>query len=484
MAERMPKPSPTIKAMLQTPSTPNIPPTSIPASTTVSGKKLVLIGYSQMNIAENQLKQNWPDINIISINPPPNNNNNRMLTYESADRLCDILNGDSGKAENDKYILNEGDVVVIDLLSNGLLVTPDNPSISCRPLSSKMMVDGREINTLHTVSRTKDKDGNHYKFSIYHENDIDNLVTLVAGFARYVEKRTKSLVVILGPLPRFPLPCCNNPDHTLTNGASNKTLLRLIRDLNFFVGVSNQINTVREGGYSIGLPFDVVVAGVSGLASPYDCAKTIKADNVHCHAWVINRLNNILISMFNVPTTDLAKIIGFHPTLPICTSITFSIWQKRIHYFNTRQILRHLPIDDGNLPNVTCSAKLCVSTHDPDLPKPDPSTKTIYGKKRPSTSSCSSSSGPSASRKPHIITPSHPAPRHNHNPSISRIVNRPIAAPQPLMSLSVPSPSDGSAANRSGIRSRLGQRSTCSISNSGNNSDRKRFGSCKKSRSN
>ena len=136
----------------------------------------------------------------------------------------------------------------------------------------------------------------------------------------------------------------------------------------------------------------------------------------------------------------------FHPTLPICTSIAFSVWQKRIHYFNTRQILRHLPIDDGNLPNVTCSAKLCVSTHDPDLPKPDPSTKTIYGKKRPSTSSCSSSSGPSASRKPHIITPSHPAPRHNHNPSISRIVNRPIAAPQPLMSLSVPSPSNGSAA--------------------------------------
>ena len=46
MAERMPKPSPTIKAMLQTPCTPNIPPTSIPASATEAGKKLVLIGYS------------------------------------------------------------------------------------------------------------------------------------------------------------------------------------------------------------------------------------------------------------------------------------------------------------------------------------------------------------------------------------------------------------------------------------------------------
>ena len=82
------------------------------------------------------------------------------------DRLCEILNGDSGKAENDKYILNEGDVVVIDHLSNGLLVTPDNPGISCCPLSSKMMVDGCKINTLHSISRTKDKDSNHYKFGI------------------------------------------------------------------------------------------------------------------------------------------------------------------------------------------------------------------------------------------------------------------------------------------------------------------------------
>ena len=462
MAERMPKPRPTIKSRLHTSAKPN--PTPSTTITSKAARKLVLVGYSQMSIAASQLKQNWPDTNVVSISPPLNNNQNRMLTYESADKLCDILNGDSGSADDGVYILNEGDVVVIDLFSNGLLITPANPSISTRPLSSKMMVDGREVNSLHLVSRTKDKNGRNYKFGICHEDDINGLVSLVAGFARYVEKRTKSLVVILGPLPRFPLPCCDNPAHTLTDGANNKTLLRLIRDLNLFVGVSDQLNTVRSGGLIVGLPFDVVVAGVPGLASPYDCAKIVKADNLHCHAWVINRLNNILISMSKVPTKDIAKSIGFSPSNPICTSFPFSSWQSRLLFcfFST---------DNWYLPSVNCSGKLSINAQDPDT---ETQPKTTLGKKRPAASSRCPSSGHSASRQPHPATPSHPAttahpaPRHNHNPSISRIVNRPnslSATPQPLMSLTLPSPSAGSAASRGGIHARLGRHLASSSSN-------------------
>ena len=40
-----------------------------------------------MSIAVIQLKQNWPDTNVISISHPPSlNNHNRILTYESRTR--------------------------------------------------------------------------------------------------------------------------------------------------------------------------------------------------------------------------------------------------------------------------------------------------------------------------------------------------------------------------------------------------------------
>ena len=62
----------------------------------------------------------------------------------------------------------------------------------------------------------------------------------------------------------------------------------------------------------------------------------------------------------------------------------------------------------------------------------------------------------SASQHPLPAAPSNPAPRHNHNNSISRIVNHPstFSAPQPLRSLKLPSPSSGSTANGGGIYAR------------------------------
>ena len=70
-----------------------------------------------------------------------------------------------------------------------------------------------------------------------------------------------------------------------------------VRDINLFVGVSDQTNTISKGELFLGLPYDFIVAGVSGMTTTYDCAKTVRADNAHCHAWVLNRLNNIMATL-------------------------------------------------------------------------------------------------------------------------------------------------------------------------------------------
>ena len=85
--------------------------------------------------------------------------------------------------------------------------------------------------------------------------------------------------------------------------------MRQVRDINFFVGVSDQANTIRKGELLLGLPYDVIVAGVT---TTYDCAKTVRADDAHCHAWVLNRLNNIMATLLSIPTENLHNLnLGF-----------------------------------------------------------------------------------------------------------------------------------------------------------------------------
>ena len=192
---------------------------------------------------------------------------NRRISYETADRLAAQFLGDTGKSENDKYILEEGDVVVLDLFTNALLVpaSPSAAKTSGRPLSTKMVVDGREINALHTVTRTKDRSGKHFKFAVIHKNDVQDLCELVVSFATFISKQTKALVIILGPFPRFPLPFYNDKEHNLANNDTWESLMRQVRDINFFVGVSDQANTIRKDELLLSLPYDVIVAGLSRI---------------------------------------------------------------------------------------------------------------------------------------------------------------------------------------------------------------------------
>ena len=40
----------------------------------------------------------------------------------------------------------------------------------------------------------------------------------------------------------------------------------------------------------------------------HNCAKTVWADNAHCHAWVLNRLNIIMVTLLSLPTENLPNL--------------------------------------------------------------------------------------------------------------------------------------------------------------------------------
>ena len=58
----------------------------------------------------------------------------------------------------------------------------------------------------------------------------------------------------------------------------------------------------------LGLPYDVIVAAVRGMAMTHNCAKTVWADDAHCHAWVLNRLNIIMVTLLSLPTENLPNL--------------------------------------------------------------------------------------------------------------------------------------------------------------------------------
>ena len=78
----------------------------------------------------------------------------------------------AGKSENEKYVLEEGDSVVLDLFTNALLVPVLQrlADVHYQPRwwwtrEILPVVDSREINALHTVTRTKNRSGKHFKSS-------------------------------------------------------------------------------------------------------------------------------------------------------------------------------------------------------------------------------------------------------------------------------------------------------------------------------
>ena len=107
--------------------------------------------------------------------------------------------------------------------------------------------------------------------------------------------------------------------------------MRQVRDINFFVGVSDQTNTIRKDELLLSLPYDVIVSGVSGMTTTYEC----RADNAHCYVWVLNRLNNSMATLLSIPTENLLNLnLGFDASMQSCTSSPFPMWQERLRWTN------------------------------------------------------------------------------------------------------------------------------------------------------
>ena len=94
----------------------------------------------------------------------------------------------------------------------------------------------------------------------------------------------------------------------IDEGYTCESLLWQVRHINFLVGVSDRANTIRQGELLLGLPYDVIVAAVRGMAMTHNCAKTVWADDAHCHAWVLNRLNIIMVTLLSLPTENLPNL--------------------------------------------------------------------------------------------------------------------------------------------------------------------------------
>ena len=179
--------------------------------------------------------------------------------------------------------------------------------------------------------------------------------------------------------------------------------MRQVRDINFFVGVSDQANTIRKDELLLSLPYDVIVSGVSGMTTTYEC----RDDNYHCYVLVLNRLNNSMATLLSIPTENLLNLnLGFDASMQSCTSSPFPMWQERMRWTNDSLELS-TSVTDGYLPQVVCSSPLLVNTQDTgiptclNLPENRPARPASVGKRRHASGSRSPSSTGSSTRQPH-----------------------------------------------------------------------------------
>ena len=207
----------------------------------------------------------------------------------------------------------KGDIVLLDGMCNVLLTHGDRNVVQDADPLTLVKDKTPSKSVIHLAAKTE---FSFEKMKISSLDHIDLSIRCIADFCKQMEKG-QIKVIVLGPLPRFPIKCCVKLDHGLVRGQSCDNLNRLIRDLNSFVAKSSLFNSK---GVKCGLPFETAVPDAVG---PWSGSGIVRPDNVHPFGKHIRALASSVLEI--VP--NLLNGWSWVPTIP--ASVTFKEWLPR-----------------------------------------------------------------------------------------------------------------------------------------------------------
>ena len=275
--------------------------------------RLVLVGASNAANLLDIFKQGFPHVPAKVISP------RGMGSRFSRCTIAGI------KADIAREKLQNSDTIVLFGFSNSLLrnklTSPLNSTFSLKPLSLSTTIDSKAVHSFHACISAKFSSNTQPLYPIS-DSEVAELCALLVDLIRHLEKTSKANIILLGPLPRFPLRCCADSRH---HGSGESDTMTLIRDINAFVVASDVLNTLRSGGNCLAIPFDVVARRM--LANPYDGSLSVKADNVHVHEWVLKEIASLIIAIM---AASPKKEIGLSGDHPVVTSLDFKSWRPAV----------------------------------------------------------------------------------------------------------------------------------------------------------
>ena len=182
--------------------------------------------------------------------------------------------------------------------------------------------------------------GNSRRLVPIDDDDVDGAVELLAHMAEQIHNKSGAQVLILGPMPRYPTICCNDPAHHIAAGEVS----RFIRDLNYFLSLHKRLNT---GGVRV-IPFHVAVRTLG--VEPYAGSDIVSADNVHLQPRVRSTIAKVILDIKNCKWDSL----GFpNRTFHECP---FKPWREALHKKNVEAAL-HSTDCQGPLADRVTSSK-------------------------------------------------------------------------------------------------------------------------------
>ena len=275
--------------------------------------RLVLVGASNAANLLDIFKQGFPHVQAKVISP------RGMGSRFSRCTIAGI------KADIAREKLQNSDTIVLFGFSNSLLrnklTSPLNSTFSLKPLSLSTTIDSKAVHSFHACISAKFSSNTQPLYPIS-DSEVAELCALLVDLIRHLEKTSKANIILLGPLPRFPLRCCADSRH---HGSGESDTMTLIRDINAFVVASDVINTLRSGGNCLAIPYDVVARRM--LANPYDGSLSVKADNVNVHEWILKEIASLIIAIM---AASPKKEIGLSGNHPVVTSLDFKSWRPAV----------------------------------------------------------------------------------------------------------------------------------------------------------
>ena len=217
----------------------------------------------------------------------------------------------------DKMKLKKEDVVVVDGFCNALLCTNTaDPFSTTKALKPLARTDKKLGPAFHTCT----ENGNLLvPVEDKTVSDQCKLITTVAEAAG----RSGAKVLVLGPLPRFPIRCCSLSAHGAFKHEFDFS--NLARDINLYVTAANTLNTHRHGGNILAVPFDVIVR--DKIECAWDGSFTVKYDNVHVHEWVLDEMVKTIIT---IAANKNIKDLGLPEQHPCCYGRSFQAWREDV----------------------------------------------------------------------------------------------------------------------------------------------------------